>query len=573
MTEEIASANRKRAAAIAAGRPEGFDEDAEYRFGKVPITDYLRGWAAVQPDRAAYIFYGREISYAELDRLSDGFANWLIANGIKMGDRVAIMLPTIPQAPIAFYGILKAGGIYVPVSPLLKKPEIAFLLSDCGARGIVIADALRDNLPDDVTLEFVLSTSVRDFIPDEPTIPILDKVFEFEGVATVGDTDFLSAIDAAGSAKITVDVDFDDIACLVYSGGTTGLPKGCIHRHRGLVYTGTTAAKYGWAADETSMMVTYTPTFWIAGQLTGIVANIVTGMGNILFTRWHAESVMKAIEVHRATHIMLLVDSVLEILDRPDFAQFDLSSLQHTLATSLLKQLTIDIRERWQREVGTTLREAGYGMTESHTADTTPYGWQEDNEDLLSEPIFCGVSMPGTCIEIRDFETGLPTPTGESGQICTRSPSIMEGYWNRPEETAETVIDGWLQTGDRGRIDASGLLHYLGRNKEMIKVRGMSVFPAEVEAALLRHPLVRMCGVTSRKDGFAGEKPVAFVILTEGMERDAAAVALNHWCVSQLASYKLPEIRFVDTLPLTPTNKVRRAELKLLVGQLAQAVS
>lgn len=226
-----------------------------------------------------------------------------------------------------------------------------------------------------------------------------------------------------------------------------------------------------------------------------------------------------------------------------------------------MKKLNVAYRERWRARTGTTLIEAAWGLTETHTCDTFVTGLQEGDLDLRSAPIFVGLPVPGADFLICDFESGEVCALGAEGEIRVRTPSLMTQYWNNPGETAATLAGGWFRTGDIGAFDERGFLHFLGRRKEMLKYRGMSVFPAEIEAFLGQHPAVVGSGVIGRPDERHGEVPVAFVVV-DPTRRDAVdARALEAWCRENLASYKVPEIHVVESLPLTATGKVKKYEL------------
>ncbi len=204
-------------------------------------------------------------------------------------------------------------------------------------------------------------------------------------------------------------------------------------------------------------------------------------------------------------------------------------------------------------------------MTETHTCDTMNYGLDADDFDLNSQPVFVGFPVPGTDFKICDFETGALKPLGEEGEICIRSPSLFKGYWNRPETNDEVFRNGWFHTGDIGLYDADGILHFLGRRKEMLKVNGMSVFPGELEAILGQYPGLLGSGVIGRPDEAKGEVPVAFVWLPEEQRTPAGQAAFADWVGTMMSSYKRPEIRFVDALPMTETGKVKKEQLKALL--------
>ena len=332
----------------------------------------------------------------------------------------------------------------------------------------------------------------------------------------------------------------------------------------------TAASNFGIAlerADDT-VFLSFFPQFWIAGENLGLVFPVFCGATLVLLTRWDPVAVMTAVQRYRVTCMAMPVDGAVEMMDHPRFGEFDLSSLRQVRVVSFVKKLNLDYRQRWKDLTGGILAEAAWGMTETHTSDTFTTGFQDGDYDLHAQPVFVGLPVPGTEFKICDFETGALKPLGEDGEIRVRTPSLLKGYWNQPEATAEALVDGWLRTGDIGLIDAQGFLHFLGRRKEMLKVKGMSVFPPEIEAVLGQHPAVLGSGVVGRVDEQRGEVPVAFVQLKPGLgAADAAATvqSLLTWCHSRMAGYKLPEIRLVDSLPMTATGKVKKQDLSALL--------
>ena len=201
-------------------------------------------------------------------------------------------------------------------------------------------------------------------------------------------------------------------------------------------------------------------------------------------------------------------------------------------------------------------------MTETHTVDTFTNGMQTDDLDLKSKPVFCGLPMPGTFFKIVDFETGNLVPLGQEGEIVIKTPSLMKAYWKRPEETEKSIKKGWLYTGDIGMLDEEGYLHFLGRRKEMLKMRGMSVFPSEIETLLGRHPAVAGSAVIGKTDPEKGEVPIAFVKVAPAYEGKISAPEITEWCRKNMATYKVPVIRIIKEFPLTATGKIKKEELR-----------
>ena len=549
--------------------PAGANTAPHYPHGEQPVTEYLRIWARLQPDKPAVVHYGHTLSYAELDAASDRFAALLAAHGIAPGDRVAVFLPNLPQYPIVFFGILKLGAVHVPVSPMSRAFELAHELTDTGALALVALDELMPVVREvraDSSLRQVFVTGFADLLPAEPTVPVPESMRN-PRITCPDAIELMPAIAAQTGPAPAHRPGLDDIAALNYTGGTTGLPKGCIHTQRDMLYTA--ASNFGIAlerADDT-VFLSFFPQFWIAGENLGIIFPVFCGATLVLLTRWDPVAVMTAVQQYQVTCMAMPVDGAVELMDHPRFGDFDLSSLRQVRVVSFVKKLNLDYRRRWQQLTGGILAEAAWGMTETHTSDTFTTGFQDDDFDLHAQPVFVGLPVPGTEFKICDFETGALKALGEDGEIRVRTPSLLKGYWNRPEATAEALVDGWLRTGDIGLIDEQGFLHFLGRRKEMLKVKGMSVFPPEIEAVLGQHPAVLGSGVIGRLDAQRGEVPVAFVQLKPDLSAADAAGAVQSlidWCQQRMASYKLPEIRLVNSLPMTATGKVKKQDLAAL---------
>jgi len=304
----------------------------------------------------------------------------------------------------------------------------------------------------------------------------------------------------------------------------------------------------------------YLPVFWIAGEDLGILIPFVLGGTSVLMRRWDARAVLDAIEQHRVALMTGTVENYLELMAQPDIRERDLSSLVDPQAVSFVRKMTPEVRRQWAEAVpGSLLRESSYGMTETHTIDVVPYGFADDDFDLTSEPVFAGLPVPGTDVAVVEFGTQQPVALGEVGEIIVRSPSVTAGYWRNEQATAEQLVDGWIHTGDNGRIDEQGFLHYLGRDKEMIKVKGMSVFPADVEMLLAQHPAVDSVAVVPAEDPETGQRPLAFVVAKPAAEISEAELA--EWSRANMAPYKVPLVVLADSLPMTATGKVRKHEL------------
>ena len=543
--------------------PKDTPREPQYPHGEVALSEYLRAWARRQPDHPAVIFYGHTLTYADLDRQSDRFAALLMSKGVGKGDRVAVFMPNCPQFHIVFFGILKLGAVHVPVSPLSRAFELAYELNDTDAEVIVAQDQLIgtvDQVKGETRLREVIVTSLADVIPAAPTIPVPDSL-RVPRIEAPGATDLMPALAAMGDVAPLPPAGLDDVAALNYTGGTTGMPKGCVHTQRDMVYTAAANHGIGLTSNENSVFLSFFPEFWIAGENLGLIFPLFSGATLVLLARWDAVGVLAAIETYKVSIMAMPVDGAVEMMDHPRFKEFDLSSLSQVRVVSFVKKLNAGYRQRWKDLTGTILAESAWGMTETHTSNTFTTGFQDNDFDLNSQPIFVGLPVPGAEFKVTDFETGDLLPIGREGEIRVRTPALLKGYWNKPEATAECLVDGWLRTGDIGLIDTDGFIHFLGRRKEMLKVKGMSVFPPEIEALLGQHPAVLGSGVVGREDPGKGQVPVAFIQLKPEAIGTVTPADIQAWCKERMAVYKVPEVRIIDALPMTATGKVKKQEL------------
>lgn len=547
--------------------PPGVSTQPRYPLGEIPLTEYLRRWAALQPDKTAFVFYGAEISYREVDEQSDRFAALMLAHGARKGDRIAVFLPNCPQFIFAFYGILKLGCIHVPINPMFKEHELAYELNDAGAEILVAQDQLMPlvrAVRAQTSLRIVYATSYADVLPTKPAFPVPTSVLA-SAQPCEDALDLMPALRSASPELPDIVVGLDDVAALNYTGGTTGMPKGCVHTQRDMIYIAAAYCTVGLITRRDDVSLCFLQAFWISGEDLGLIFPVFTGSTCVFFARWDPLGFMAAVQRYKVTVTSLLADNLVEVMDHPDVRTYDLRSLRAVRASSFVKKFNAEYRRRWLELTGCIASEATWGMTETHAYGTFTTGLHVDDFDVKAQPIFVGLPLPGTEIKICDFETGEHKPLNEEGEICMRSPSMLKSYWNKEEATAEALRDGWLHSGDIGLLDDGGFLHFLGRRKEMLKIRGMSVFPAEIEALLGQHPAIVGSGVIGRPDDERGEVPVAFIRLAPADRNRISSSDLTAWCRQNMAVYKVPEIRIVDELPMTATGKVKKNELSLLL--------
>lgn len=550
------------AAARLASWPKSAPREASYPLGEIAMGEILRLRARATPDKMAVEFYGAQLSYAELDRMSEQFANLLAASGVKTGDSVAVYLQNCPQYLVVFYGILKLGAVFVPVNPMFLEPELRHELRVSKARVIVAQDQLLGQVRkvmQDCPLDHVFSTALIDMLPDSPLGP-LPAVLTAPREDTTGTTDLLAALRACATSAVDVVVDLDAKAALNFTGGTTGLPKACIHTQRDMVYTCATGGLLCYELTEDSVVICFAPLFWIAGEGIGLLMPIYFGASLVLQARWDSVAFTAAVARHRVTHTYMLVDNAIEILGNSDCDGHDLSTLKYVKTASFVNRNSPELRAKWRARTGANLHEVAWGMTETHTYDFFTGGFQDNDRDLGYDGVFVGLCVPGTEVKILDFETGAIVPMGTVGEIALRSPSVTKTYLTA-DGTAEPALDagGWFKTGDSGIVNPDGTMCYLGRQKELIKVKGMSVFPSELEMIIATHPAVTKVAVVPRPSPTHGQVPVAFVTLVA--EGAATPEALAEWAKTQFSGYKQPEFRVIDSFPVTFSGKVRKNEL------------
>lgn len=524
-----------------------------------PLHEYLRAHARERGDHPACIWYGRAMSYAELDAASDAFAARLQAIGVKKGEPVVLFLNNCPQYLVAHFGIQKIGAIVCPSGPLNKEHELAYQVNDLKARVIVAASSLLpvvDKVRAQSALAHVFVVHYADLLPEAPALDLpADLVAAQKEPRQLpqGCEDFLTVM-KSGARPADVALSMDDVALMTYTSGTTGLPKGAMLSYGNALFKTRAAADCnGVAASD--VLLSIAPLYHIAGMLMGVNVPVLTGATSVLLHRFEPRAVLQAIERYRVSWWYSIAPMNVACMQVEGIAGFDLSSLRMNPVTSFGIAFTEPLAQQWRGFAkNCTSFEAAYGLSETHTCDTyTPHHAPRWGTQ--------GVAVPGVTIRIVDTDTGEDKPVGEVGEIVLTSPGCFKGYWNKPEATAATLRNGWVHTGDMGKLDADGYLTFIGRFKEMIKVSGYSVFPEEVETILIKHPAVAQAAVVAEPDAEKGEVVKAFIVRKPGAALEADALVA--WARENMASYKAPRtVRFIDALPTTGAGKVLRRLLK-----------
>jgi long-chain acyl-CoA synthetase len=526
---------------------------------ELTIHEALMATARKFPNNPAYYIMGRTISFRQIDQLSNQFAHALSGLGVRKGDRIAIMVPNLPQFPVAFFGAFKAGAIVTPVNPLLKELELHHQLESTGAKVLVALDLFHEVAEKgrrETHVETVVYTRTGEYLPKAkavlgkalgkisyPTLPTGPEIQQFQRVMS--------------SQPLTPPenrLGADDVATLLFTGGTTGLPKGAMLTHRNLMFNAEAGRRWFKVNEGSECFVGVLPFFHAFGLSCVLVLASCIAASIILIPRPDLKEMLHVIPKYHATVLVGVPTLYVSMLAHPGFKKEALKSLKH--AFSGAAPLPVEILEQFQRLTGKYIVE-GYGMTETSPIQTLiPEG--------ILKPGSVGIPIFNTDLQIVDSSNDTKImPVGEWGEVLVRGPQVMAGYWEKKKESDETLKGGWMHTGDIGRFDETGYVYIGDRKKDLIKYKAYSVFPAEVEDLLYRHPAVAECGVIGIPDPTAGETIKAFVKLKPEYVGKVTEDELKEWAKQHMAAYKYPRIiTFVPSLPKSAIGKILRRELR-----------
>ncbi len=512
--------------------------------------------------RPAFTNMGKVLTYDDLDALSANFASYL-SNDLKLkkGDRVAIMLPNLLQYPIAIFGALRAGLTVVNTNPMYTARELKHQLNDAGVSAIIVLDNFALTLSEvlkDTPVRHVITTGIGDMLgfPKALIVNFVAKhikkiVPDYHIAGAVRFNDALSS--GARKPAPKIDIIADDIAFLQYTGGTTGVAKGAMLTHRNLVANMQMVS--AWFGAKVKMgeevMITALPLYHIFALTCNCLVFIKFGGLNVLITNPRdMAGFVKEIGTFPFTAITGVNTLFNGLLNTPGFADINFSHLKMSFGGGMAVQRVV--AERWKKVTGSTLVE-GFGMTESSPVATV------NPLDALEYSGSIGLPAPSTDLCIQD-DDGKILAMGEIGEICIRGPQVMKGYWQRPEETAKTIVDGWLRTGDLGKFDERGFFYIVDRKKDMILVSGFNVYPNEIEDVVATHPGVLEVAAVGVPDEKSGEA-VKLVVVRKDPSLTAEQIKAH--CRESLTGYKQPKfIEFRDSLPKTNVGKILRRELR-----------
>jgi len=478
----------------------------------------------------------------------------------KKGDRVAIYLPNSPQFAIAYYGALKAGAVIAPVNPIYTPRELEFILQDSGAETIVALSQFYPKLQEvraKTKLKRAIVANIKEYFPSLLKTLFTLAMEKKEGhrvEIAAGDLWFQDVLKSAGTVPPKVDVQSNDDAVLLYTGGTTGLPKAAqLTHHNLLANVVQLRAWIPWAKEGNEGFLTALPLFHSYAMTTCLnMGMLLAGTLILIPNPRDLEHLLKAIDRHKPSFFPGVPTLYTAIINNPNVTKYNLKSIRACLSGAA--GLPLEVAKKFGEITGGRLVE-GYGLSETSPVVTANPLFGENRIGTI------GVPIPDTDVKLFDVETGdKEVAVGEAGELCVKGPQVMKGYWNKPEETAKTIRDGWLHTGDVAVMDADGYFRIVDRLKEMIISGGYNIYPREIEEVLYQHPAVFEAAAIGVPDAYRGESAKAFVVLKPGQK--ATAEELIAFCKQNLAPYKVPRaIEFRDTLPKTMIGKILRREL------------
>jgi fatty-acyl-CoA synthase len=527
--------------------PEGLPKT--FPLPRKTVYANLAECAERHPERTAIHYYGTEIGYGELKRDADALAGYLQHRcGVRKGDRVLLYLQNSPQFVIAYYAVLRADAVVVPINPMNLADELRHYIDDAGTTVAIAGQELEERVAAQSALKHVVYAAYSDYVREKTDLPLPDFLR-----TPARSRSWRDAIDA-GLAPGPHLAQPDDLAVMPYTSGTTGKPKGCMHTHSSV--QATTIAYLQWrGSGDGAVVLSPLPMFHVTGMQAGMNGPLCKGATLVVMSRWDRDCAAKLIERRRVSNWSAITTMLVDFLSNPNLEKYDLSSLKvlggggAAMPEALAKKL---------EDVFGLPYVEGYGLSET-MAPTHINPPQRPKRQCGGIPIF------NTDARVVDIEKLVDLQANEVGEIIVSGPQIFQGYWKQPEASAEVFIqhDGkrFFRTGDLGYYDEDGYFFITDRLKRMINASGFKVWPAEVEALLYGHPAVQEACVIGAPDGYRGETVKALVVLKKDVR--AKPEDITGWARDKMAAYKVPRVvEFVDQLPKTPTGKILWRELQ-----------
>ncbi len=527
----------------------------EIQFEKMTMPEVLTRTARKFPNHAALIFMGTEITYQELENLVNRFAKVLLSLGVKKGDKVAMVLPNIPQIVIADFAAFRIGAVTVMNNPLYTETELSYQLNDSNSTFLVTLDVMfpvAKKLQEKTQVKKVILCSLCDYLPPQlkPAFPPAD-VAPQEGVYH-----FMDLLNAQSESDTPVRnmATLNDLGALIYTGGTTGISKAAMLSHANISFnTQQFRTWFSAGKDGEERMLAIYPFFHAAGWTGMHNTCVYAAWVDILVPRPEPGQILDLIDKFKPTLLPGVSTIFVALLNNEKFVHMDLSFVKVYITGAA--PMAIDTIEKLKKVRNVPLINV-YGLTEITPMGTaTPWGGKEKPETV-------GVPLPSTDLRIVDLDTGKKElKIGEIGEICFKGPQVMTGYYKRPEETAIVMEDGWLKTGDVGFIDEDGYVTIVDRKKDVINASGFNVYPKEIDELLITHPKILEVCTIGVPDAYRGETVKVFVVTKPGQTLTAEEVI--DFCKEKLAGYKVPKlVEFIAALPKSVVGKILRRELR-----------
>jgi long-chain acyl-CoA synthetase len=556
MTEEIRYQDKPWLASYEKGVSEHLDFEEAY------LPDFLERSVQQFPDNMALLFQGYKVTYRELKNMVDCFATVLTDFGIKKGDSVAILLPNVIPCVVAYYAILKIGGIVVMNNPLYADRELEHQFNNSESKLLITLDLLGNRMIDlrpKTSIKQIIYTSIGDYLPFPKNLlfPLVAKKKKL--AADVKSAEELykwkEVLAGASPNPPKVELSFEDVAMYQYTGGTTGVSKGVMLTHENLSkQVQQIRAWFPTFKNGEEIMLGALPFFHVFGLSTVMNYAIYMGWGNILVPKPQPEQLLEAIGKFKPTFAPLVPTMYIGMLGHPKIKDTDMTSIKGCFSGSA--PLPVEVIRDFEQKTGSVIVE-GFGLTESTpVVHINPFAGGKRKVGSIGLPIS---DTEARIVSLDDGKTDMPV--GEIGEIIIKGPQVMKGYWNMPEETADTLKDGWLYTGDIAKMDEEGYFFIVDRKKDMIISGGLNVYPRDIEEVFYEHPKVMEASAIGIPHPSRGEQVKVFVVLNDG--ETATEEELLEYCKDKLATFKLPTmVEFREELPKTNVGKILKKDLK-----------
>ncbi|MFH0787567.1 MAG: long-chain fatty acid--CoA ligase, partial [Pseudomonadota bacterium] len=528
-------------------------------YEKLTLPEALERSARNTPNQVALLMMGKKITYRELNALVNRFAAALQGLGVRKGDKVAILLPNIPQGFIACYAVFRLGAVVVMNNPLYTEHELAYQLNDSDSTLAISLDLLIPRIlkiKEKTKLRTVIACHIRDYLPfpAKQLFPLVKKAMHRKTDPNEGVYDFLDLINKYPDQSPGVEVSLDDLGALLYTGGTTGLSKGVMLTHWNLSVNVQQLRAWTFDAKEgrESLMGIF-PIFHSAGFTAVMNHCLYRGLTIILVPKPDPDGVLKMTKKYRPDYFPCVPTLYVGLLNHPEFSKTDFSFIKGCVSGAA--PLALETLKQWKEAIGTQIMEV-YGLTE-----TAPLSHANPWRGLAKAGSV-GLPVPDTDCKIVDVVEGTrELGLGETGEILLKGPQLTQGYYKKPEETAQAIREGWFYTGDIGYMDDQGYLYIVDRKKDMIIASGFNVYPRDIDEILFEHPKIKEACAVGIPDPYRGETIKAFVVPREGETLTAEEVIA--FCREKLAAYKVPkQVEFMEDLPKSTIGKVLRRKLR-----------